>query len=157
MYSISSSHSVVSISAFRRHGLGEERDPYRLKDGKGASVLCYHCGMSALPESPPGGVPLSQLRGSMATKPSTDGWRTMVSCDFCPLHWHLDCLDPPLSCLPPLSKKWRCPNHASNITVRILAGQSGISCSIFFSRGIVYRKRTTPGWTLRQVDNQTTV
>jgi hypothetical protein len=25
----------------------------------------------------------------------------LIECDFCHLHWHLDCLDPPLSCLPP--------------------------------------------------------
>lgn len=37
----------------------------------------------------------------------------MISCDFCPLHWHVDCLDPPLSTYPPFSRKWRCPNHAS--------------------------------------------
>ncbi|KAJ3079480.1 hypothetical protein HK102_003748, partial [Quaeritorhiza haematococci] len=25
----------------------------------------------------------------------------MIKCDYCDLHWHLDCLDPPLSCVPP--------------------------------------------------------
>lgn len=25
----------------------------------------------------------------------------LIKCDYCSMHWHLDCLDPPLSCLPP--------------------------------------------------------
>jgi hypothetical protein len=41
-----------------------------------------------------------------------------VSCDHCPLHWHLDCLDPPLSNMPSFGKKWMCPNHADQLLVR---------------------------------------
>ena len=46
------------------------------------------------------------------------GKREIVACDFCILHWHLDCLDPPLASAP--NKKlangkprqtWMCPNH----------------------------------------------
>ena len=33
----------------------------------------------------------------------------LVSCDFCPLSFHLDCLDPPLSEIP--RDVWMCPNH----------------------------------------------
>jgi hypothetical protein len=25
----------------------------------------------------------------------------LIKCDYCDMYWHLDCLDPPLSCLPP--------------------------------------------------------
>jgi len=32
-----------------------------------------------------------------------------VSCDFCPLVYHLDCLDPPLCEIP--TDRWMCPNH----------------------------------------------
>ena len=37
----------------------------------------------------------------------------MVACDFCPLVFHLDCLDPPLVCMP--VGKWMCPTHPQNI------------------------------------------
>lgn len=37
----------------------------------------------------------------------------LVSCDFCSLVFHLDCLDPPLVCMP--VGKWMCPNHPQNI------------------------------------------
>ena len=33
----------------------------------------------------------------------------MVSCDYCPLSFHLDCLDPPMSEIP--RDVWMCPNH----------------------------------------------
>lgn len=36
----------------------------------------------------------------------------MVFCDFCPLAFHLDCLDPPLTNLP--NTLWMCPNHAEH-------------------------------------------
>ncbi|KAJ3156387.1 hypothetical protein HDU89_004169 [Geranomyces variabilis] len=29
----------------------------------------------------------------------------LVKCDYCPLLWHLDCLDPPLTCMPPETKE----------------------------------------------------
>merc|ERR1712241_170486 len=32
-----------------------------------------------------------------------------VACDFCPLVYHLDCLDPPLCEIP--TDRWMCPNH----------------------------------------------
>jgi hypothetical protein len=32
------------------------------------------------------------------------------------MHWHLDCLDPPLA-LPPVLKTWRCPAHADDLLV----------------------------------------
>ena len=33
----------------------------------------------------------------------------LVSCDYCPLSFHLDCLDPPMSEIP--RDVWMCPNH----------------------------------------------
>ena len=42
--------------------------------------------------------------------------KEMVSCDFCPLSFHLDCLDPPLP-HPPISASWMCPNHAEHAMV----------------------------------------
>jgi hypothetical protein len=33
----------------------------------------------------------------------------LVSCDYCSLYFHQDCLDPPMTALP--SGRWMCPNH----------------------------------------------
>ncbi|KAG4078348.1 hypothetical protein HA402_013058 [Bradysia odoriphaga] len=33
----------------------------------------------------------------------------LVACDYCPLYFHQDCLDPPLTALP--TGLWMCPNH----------------------------------------------
>ncbi|CAH1756245.1 1732_t:CDS:10 [Entrophospora sp. SA101] len=38
----------------------------------------------------------------------------MISCDYCSLSWHFDCLDPPMVIRPPISKKWMCPAHADH-------------------------------------------
>ncbi|SAM01578.1 hypothetical protein [Absidia glauca] len=69
-----------------RDGLAEEEDYHRLKDDNGDYIFCYWCYRTAL------------------RKP-------MISCDFCSLHWHLDCLDPPLTIPPNVNKKWKCPCH----------------------------------------------
>ncbi|EDV92235.1 PHD finger protein 12 [Drosophila grimshawi] len=36
----------------------------------------------------------------------------LISCDYCPLYYHQDCLDPPLTSLP--AGLWMCPNHVEN-------------------------------------------
>ncbi|XP_049793939.1 PHD finger protein 12 [Schistocerca nitens] len=36
----------------------------------------------------------------------------LIACDYCPLLFHQDCLDPPLTSLP--SGTWMCPNHPQN-------------------------------------------
>jgi len=41
----------------------------------------------------------------------------MLKCDYCPSHWHLDCLDPPMANPPHINLEsstrdaWRCPRH----------------------------------------------
>ncbi|KAJ1651802.1 hypothetical protein IWQ61_007721 [Dispira simplex] len=40
----------------------------------------------------------------------------LLACDYCPLWWHLECLDPPLTIAPPSHRKWMCPNHADHVT-----------------------------------------
>lgn len=80
-----------------RHSYEDENEVYRLKDAKGGFVLCYRCGKSAL------------------------GRRKIVTCDFCSLPWHLDCLDPPMA-NPPVRaandrttrQGWMCPNHVDH-------------------------------------------
>lgn len=78
----------------------EDRDGYRLRDKFGKTMLCYQCNESA----------------------SVQKQRRIISCDFCEQHWHLDCLDPPMSGMPPPTRKWMCPVHASDhILVRFLS------------------------------------
>lgn len=40
----------------------------------------------------------------------------LVHCDFCPLAFHMDCLNPPLTTVP--SGMWMCPNHAEHAEVQ---------------------------------------
>ncbi|KAJ1734738.1 hypothetical protein LPJ61_000907 [Coemansia biformis] len=65
----------------------------RLVDDQGDTILCYRCGLSA-------------LHG------------LVVRCDYCPLSWHWDCLEPPLSSAPPSRRRWMCPNHADHAVAR---------------------------------------
>ncbi|KAL5532986.1 hypothetical protein ACEPAF_4760 [Sanghuangporus sanghuang] len=106
-------NSSVKANRIGRHGFAEERDPFRLKDNKGAPVICFRCGMSALPDEPELGHS-TRARGASTVSPQSQRWKSMISCDFCPLHWHVDCLDPPMTSLPPISRKWKCPNHANS-------------------------------------------
>jgi hypothetical protein len=68
-------------------------DYYKLKDKAGNPVLCHACGKSS------------------------EGKKVIITCGFCPLHWHLDCLDPPLANPPPhsLHNPWKCPCHIEDI------------------------------------------
>lgn len=38
----------------------------------------------------------------------------LLQCDFCPLLFHMDCLDPPLAAPPPVHQRWMCPNHVEH-------------------------------------------
>ncbi|KAH9001425.1 hypothetical protein EDB92DRAFT_1826587 [Lactarius akahatsu] len=112
--------SLIKAPRLNRYGQMEYRDPHRTKDKNGSPVLCFQCGTSALPrqasEDAPAIVKRSRRSSTRETEP--EQWRSIVSCDFCPLHWHLDCLNPPLLTMPPLDKKWMCPNHVDH-TLRI--------------------------------------
>jgi len=87
-----------------RKGFQEERDSHRLKDRGSRPIACYACNGSSIP-----------LR-SLTTDPGSS-WRSIVSCDYCSLSWHLDCLNPPLAVTPNSGKKWMCPNHAEQVMV----------------------------------------
>ncbi|KIM33332.1 hypothetical protein M408DRAFT_152988 [Serendipita vermifera MAFF 305830] len=64
--------------------------------------------------------------GVMAAKSSlidlSDGGRPILSCDYCPLHWHMDCLDPPMTAIPSSERRWMCPNHIEHIFVSLNLG-----------------------------------
>ncbi|KAH9842873.1 uncharacterized protein C8Q71DRAFT_225371 [Rhodofomes roseus] len=112
--------SEIRPPRFNRHGQLEDRDPYRLKDRNGEPVLCYRCGTSALPPGVAASAPAAKRARRESSRSShSESGRSIVSCDYCHLHWHLDCVDPPMSCMPPWGKKWMCPNHADRIFRRI--------------------------------------
>ncbi|RUS80687.1 hypothetical protein EGW08_011553 [Elysia chlorotica] len=47
----------------------------------------------------------------------------LVQCDYCPLLFHLDCLNPPLTSLP--TGRWMCPNHVEHfLDSHLLKSQS---------------------------------
>ncbi|KAG0705324.1 hypothetical protein DFH29DRAFT_907317 [Suillus ampliporus] len=109
--------SEIKQPRLNRHGQLEEREPYRLKDKNGVPVLCFRCGTSALPSAVDvSAPPAKRTRRSTSSSHSAtpEVWRSMVSCDYCSLHWHLDCVDPPLVTMPPFNRKWMCPNHADH-------------------------------------------
>ncbi|KAF8831576.1 hypothetical protein HHX47_DHR1000797 [Lentinula edodes] len=110
--------SEIKPPRLNRHGQLEDRDAHRLRDRNGQPVLCFRCGTSALPESiaaaPP---PMKRARKATVKGEQYEMWKNIISCDYCDLHWHLDCLDPPLPTMPSFSKKWMCPNHAEQIIV----------------------------------------
>lgn len=85
------------LSGLGKAGKGgyEERDPYKFKDRQGRTVLCHYCNEPAN----------AQTR------------RRIVACDFCELHWHLDCVDPPLVGMPPITRRFMCPAHADEVIV----------------------------------------
>lgn len=92
-------HALVSSRA----GFPEGRDSYKLKS-KGDVVLCYRCKGSAAPVGP-------------GTAQGLSLGRKIVTCDYCPLSWHLDCLEPPAAIMPTSQRKWMCPNHATQVMV----------------------------------------
>lgn len=56
----------------------------------------------------------------------------LISCDYCPLYYHQDCLDPPLTALP--AGLWMCPNHAENFIVSVGSAPVPSSDELTFSR-----------------------
>lgn len=62
-----------------------------LFDKKGNAYLCFKC------------------------KESGMNRRVLAHCHYCPLVWHLDCLDYPMCTLKTIGSKWRCPNHIDNL------------------------------------------
>ncbi|KAI9569108.1 hypothetical protein HD554DRAFT_2095314 [Boletus coccyginus] len=113
--------SELKQPRLNRHGQLEDRDPYRLKDRNGVPVLCFRCGTSALPGGL-AGCASSKKRPrrstSVAHSLTPESGKAILSCDYCNLHFHLDCLDPPLTSMPSFGKKWMCPNHADQVLQR---------------------------------------
>ncbi|KEP54959.1 kinesin motor domain protein [Rhizoctonia solani 123E] len=100
-----------------RHGFVEERDPYRLRDRHGGLVLCCQCGTSASSST--------MDDRTHSTGDFNNRGRPIISCDYCRLHWHMDCLEPPLAVLPANGRKWMCPNHSAHSMPKIRIPKSG--------------------------------
>ncbi|XP_053372369.1 PHD finger protein 12 [Clarias gariepinus] len=39
----------------------------------------------------------------------------LIQCDYCPLLFHMDCLDPPVTAMP--TGRWMCPNHIEHLVL----------------------------------------
>uniref|UniRef100_A0A8C7WWM9 PHD finger protein 12 n=1 Tax=Oryzias sinensis TaxID=183150 RepID=A0A8C7WWM9_9TELE len=53
----------------------------------------------------------------------------LIQCDYCPLLFHMDCLDPPLTGLP--AGRWMCPNHVENIALNQRSLSLSKRCQLF--------------------------
>lgn len=85
------SYSKSNGSQLVGYNKNEDLDIDGLYDKDGRPYLCHRCRESGLHR------------------------RTMVSCDYCPLKWHLDCLTEPLAQAKTIGLKWRCPNHVESL------------------------------------------
>jgi Chromatin remodeling protein, contains PhD zinc finger len=65
----------------------------------------------------------------------------LLGCDYCPLYYHLDCLDPPLASPPTLT--WMCPAHPQHIVDQMLT-----------QGGVVERSEAWDAWALRSVNEE---
>ncbi|TDZ37226.1 Uncharacterized protein C8035_v007341 [Colletotrichum spinosum] len=74
----------------KKRGYEEAPDFFKVRDADGSPVICHDC-----------------------QHPAADN-RAIIPCSVCGLHWHLDCLDPPLA-IPPVLRTWRCPIHADDL------------------------------------------
>jgi hypothetical protein len=45
----------------------------------------------------------------------------IISCSFCGLNWHLDCLPNPLAKEPSQGRQWRCPAHVDDLLAQVPA------------------------------------
>ncbi|KAL2096171.1 hypothetical protein ACEWY4_008319 [Coilia grayii] len=53
----------------------------------------------------------------------------LVQCDYCPLLFHMDCLDPPLTAMP--TGRWMCPNHIEHVMLNQRSMTYSNRCQLF--------------------------
>jgi len=91
----------------------EKEDPlHEVYDEDGNAKFCYRCGGSGM------------------------NHRELIKCDYCPLYWHLDCLNPPLASVKQLGTKWKCPNHADTVITPKLKLREQPSVEVAATRGV---------------------
>ncbi|KAJ3302083.1 hypothetical protein HDV03_005427 [Kappamyces sp. JEL0829] len=61
--------------------------------------ICYKC--SKTEQLPIGLTPLLSYTFPQPKNGIQSLRSDLIKCDYCGIHWHLDCLDPPLACIPP--------------------------------------------------------
>lgn len=90
----------MQVLSHRHWHRTDPNDDRKLKDKDDNFISCFRCRKTALRN------------------------KRIVSCDYCPLYWHMDCLDPPMTSLPNPTRKWMCPNHADHLMVPYLINDS---------------------------------
>lgn len=53
----------------------------------------------------------------------------LIQCDYCPLLFHMDCLDPPLTAYP--TGRWMCPNHIQHLVLNQRSLNFSNRCQLF--------------------------
>ncbi|XP_062870286.1 PHD finger protein 12 isoform X2 [Trichomycterus rosablanca] len=53
----------------------------------------------------------------------------LIQCDYCPLLFHMDCLDPPLTAMP--TGRWMCPNHIEHMVLNQRSLTLSNRCQLF--------------------------
>lgn len=53
----------------------------------------------------------------------------LIQCDYCPLLFHMDCLEPPLTAMP--LGRWMCPNHIEHVAVGTDGSRKHIKFALF--------------------------
>ncbi|XP_066507491.1 PHD finger protein 12 [Hoplias malabaricus] len=53
----------------------------------------------------------------------------LIQCDYCPLLFHMDCLDPPLTAMP--TGRWMCPNHIEHLVLNQRSLTLSSRCQLF--------------------------
>ncbi|XP_028662906.1 PHD finger protein 12 [Erpetoichthys calabaricus] len=53
----------------------------------------------------------------------------LIQCDYCPLLFHMDCLEPPLTAMP--TGRWMCPNHIEHVVLNQKNMTLSNRCQIF--------------------------
>ncbi|MCJ1354610.1 MAG: hypothetical protein MMC33_004599 [Icmadophila ericetorum] len=72
-------------------------------------------------------TPSGQLKTCFHCGGTSQGRREIISCDYCPHRWHLDCVDPPLAVAPKRhggKVPWKCPAHLDASLMEIAAAQA---------------------------------
>ncbi|KAI3405133.2 hypothetical protein KGF56_002089 [Candida oxycetoniae] len=88
---VSKTNNGLQIAGFNRN---PDLEIETLYDSNGNPRLCHKCGDSG------------QFH------------RTLIKCDYCPLIYHVDCLDYPMFGPKTIGDKWRCPNHVADLLPR---------------------------------------
>nr|XP_033777581.1 PHD finger protein 12 isoform X2 [Geotrypetes seraphini] len=53
----------------------------------------------------------------------------LIQCDYCPLLFHMDCLEPPLTAMP--AGRWMCPNHMEHVVLNQKNMTLSNRCQVF--------------------------